>query len=77
MSRAEEKEKRMYTGGRDTEVALMKKLWRSEKVVCPKCGKDSLTHLHRKAKKSDCDWKCPSCGEIYRTITMLKRLPND
>ena len=21
--------------------------------------------------------KCPACGEIYRTITMLKRLPND
>ena len=55
----------------------MKKLWRGEKVVCPKCGKGTLTHLHRKAKKSDCDWKCPFCGEIYRTITMLKQLPND
>ena len=33
--------------------------------------------LHGKAKKSDCDWKCPACGEIYRTIRMLKQLPND
>ena len=47
----------MYTQSRDTEVALMKKLWRGEKVVCPKCGKDTLTHLHKKAKKSDCDWR--------------------
>lgn len=67
----------MYTDDRDTEVALLKKLWRGDKVVCPKCRKDTLTHLHKKAKKSDCDWKCPSCGEIYRTINMLKQLPND
>ncbi|MCF2616024.1 hypothetical protein JQM68_02305 [Oscillibacter valericigenes] len=67
----------MYTDSRDTEIALMKKLWRGEKAVCPKCGKGTLVHLHRKAKKSACDWKCPSCGEIYRTITMLKRLPID
>lgn len=61
----------------DTEVALLKKLWRGEKVVCPKRRKDTLTYLHKKAKKSDCDWKCPSCGEIYRTINMLKQLQND
>ena len=67
----------MYTDSRDTEAALMKRLWRDEQVICPKCGKDTLTHLHRKVKKSDCDWKCPSCGEVYRTITMLKQLPND
>ena len=41
----------MYTDSRDTEVVLIKKLWRGENVVCPKCGKGSLTHLHRKAKK--------------------------
>ena len=67
----------MYTDSRDSEIALMKKLWRSENVVCPKCGKATLTHLHRKAKKSDCDWKCPSFGDIYRTITMLKQLPTE
>ena len=67
----------MYTENRDTEVALLKKMWHSEKVLCPKCGKDTLTHLHKKAKKSDCDWKCLSCGEIYRTINMLIQLPDD
>lgn len=67
----------MVTGDRDTEVAFLKKLWCEEKVVCPKCGKSVLEHLHKKAKKSNCDWKCPSCGEIYRTINMLKALPRD
>lgn len=62
---------------RKAKIALMKKLWRGEKAVCPKCGKDTLIHLHKKAKKSDCDWKCPSCSEIYWTIAMLKRLPID
>ncbi len=65
----------MYTNSRDTEVAMLKSLWRGEPVICPKCEKDTLTHLHKKAKKSDCDWKCPACGEIYRTINMLKVLP--
>lgn len=67
----------MYTSNRDTEVTLLKKLWRGEAVVCPKCGSGTLTHLHKKAKKSDCDWKCPVCDEIYRTMHMLKQLPND
>ena len=31
--------------------------------------------LDQKAKKSDFDWRCPACGEIYRTIRMLKELP--
>lgn len=67
----------MYTDSRETEVAMLKKLWSGEAVICPKCGKETLVHLHKKAKKSDCDWKCPKCGEIYRTINMLKQLPND
>ena len=64
----------MYTENRDSEVAFMKKLWLGEETVCPKCGNAVLTHLHKKAKKSDCDWKCSACGEIYRTINMLKQL---
>lgn len=67
----------MYTGSRETEVILLKKLWSGQPVSCPKCGQATLTHLHKKAKKSDCDWKCPECGEIYRTINMLKELPNE
>jgi len=67
----------MYTKSRETEVTFMKKLWRGEETLCPKCEGAVLTHLHKKAKKSDCDWKCPACGEIYRTIHMLKQLPDD
>ena len=67
----------MYTPSRETEVALLKKLWTGKPVCCPKCGGAQLTHLHKKAKKSDCEWKCPACGEIYRTIRMLKELPNE
>ncbi len=46
-----------------------------EPVLCPKWKADMLTHLRQKAKKSDCDWKRPSRGTIYRTIRMLKELP--
>lgn len=67
----------MYTVSRETEVQLLKRMWRGERVICPRCGRDALVRLHGKAKKSDCDWKCPACGEIYRTIRMLKQLPND
>lgn len=67
----------MYFQTRDEEPAFMKRLWLKQPTSCPKCGKAELTYLHKKAKKSDCDWKCPECGEIYRTIGMLKGLPND
>ena len=67
----------MYMKNRDEEVAFLKKLWREETVTCPKCGQATLEFLHKKAKKSNCDWKCPACGEIYRTIGMLKDLPNE
>ena len=67
----------MYFKTRDEEVAFMKRLWLKQPTPCPKCGKAELTYLHKKAKKSNCDWKCPECGEIYRTIGMLKDLPND
>ena len=67
----------MYNQTRDEEVVLLKKMWLGETVTCPKCNQEKLVHLHKKAKKSNCDWKCPACGEIYRTIHMLKQLPND
>ena len=65
----------MYMNNRDEEVKLLKDLWCKKPVTCPKCGKAKLEHLHKKAKKSDCEWKCPACGEIFRTIRMLKELP--
>lgn len=67
----------MYTDNRDEEVKLFKRLWTSQPAVCPKCHAAELTTLHKKAKKSSCDRKCPSCGEIYRTVNMLKNLPNE
>ncbi len=65
----------MYFKTRDEEVAFLKKLWNEEKVICPACGKGELEHLHKKAKKSNTEWKCPDCGEIFRTINMLMELP--
>lgn len=67
----------LYTENRETEVRLLKQLWQGETVLCPKCKAAELMHLHKKAKKSNNDWKCPACGEIYRTIRMLLALPND
>lgn len=65
----------MYTDSREEEVRFMKSLWQEKPVLCPKCKKAELVLLHKKAKKSACDWKCPACGEIYRTINMLYDLP--
>ncbi len=67
----------MYTASREEEVRFLKRLWTGEPTLCPQCGGAQLEHLHKKAKKSACDWKCPACGEIYRTIRMLKELPED
>ena len=67
----------MYHKTREEEVAFLKRLWAEEPTVCPVCGQAQLTFLHKKAQKSNTEYKCPACGEIYRTIGMLKRLPNE
>lgn len=67
----------MYFSSRKDEVAFLKKMWQEQNVLCPKCNSGTLEHLHKKAKKSNTDWMCPKCGEIYRTIRLLKELPND
>jgi len=67
----------MYCKTRAEEVAFLKRLWLKQPTVCPKCGVGTLEFLHKKAKKSDCDWKCPACGERFRTIRMLKELPEE
>ena len=66
----------MYTNSRENEVRLLKQLWAGLPTMCPKCRQAELVHLHKKAKKSSIDWKCPACGEIYRTINMLTELPD-
>ena len=60
---------------REEELAFLKRLWRGLPTVCPKCGGAELTYLNKKAKKSNNDWKCPACGEIYRTINLFVDLP--
>lgn len=66
----------MHTESQETEAALLKAPRRGE-------GAGTLSQMESrhanspapKAKKSDCDWKRPSRGTIYRTIRMLKELP--
>ena len=65
----------MYTKSREEEVKLLKRLWTAQPTMCPKCGNAELEHLHKNAKKSNCEWKCPVCGEIYRTINAYSRVP--
>ena len=66
---------KLKMNSRDEAVSFLKSLWNEKPQSCPMCN-GKLDFLHKKAKKSDCDWKCPACGEIYRTIGMLKDLPN-
>ena len=67
----------MYTNSRDEEVKFLKRLWTKIPTACPVCGHEYLELLHKKAKKSDTEWKCSACGEIFRTINMLKDLPEE
>ena len=58
---------------RDEAVSFLKSLWREEPAPCPLCGA-KLDFLHKKAKKSNCDWVCTACGERYNTIKLLNQL---
>lgn len=58
---------------RDEAVRFLKSLWREEPAPCPLCG-GKLDFLHKKAKKSNCDWICTACGERYDTIKLLNQL---
>jgi tRNA(Ile2) C34 agmatinyltransferase TiaS len=58
---------------RDEAMAFLKKLWQQEKTECPICG-EKLELLHKKAKKSDCDWQCRNCNKIYRTMHLLNEI---
>ncbi|WP_019680007.1 hypothetical protein [Ruminococcus flavefaciens] len=54
-------------------LTFLKKLWKGEGAPCPLCGSD-LELLHKKAKKSDCDWQCRNCGKVIRTLDLLDRI---
>lgn len=53
------------------EKETLKKLWKGEKVKCPKCNEDYLIPLH---KKDEDNFKCPNCKEIYRTINIFNKM---
>ncbi len=58
---------------RDEAVSFLKSLWREEPYPCPLCD-GKLDFLHKKAKKSNCDWVCTACGERYDAIKILNKL---
>lgn len=64
---------KLKTDSRDEVVSFLKSLWREEPQPCPLCG-GNIDFLHKKAKKSNCDWICTVCGERYDTIKMLNQL---
>lgn len=63
----------LYFATRAENLAFLKRLWTEQETPCPRCG-TVLTTLHRKAKRSNTDWRCPGCGEIFRTIHLLDEL---
>lgn len=58
---------------REEVVCFLKSLWNETPKPCPLCG-GMLDFLHKKAKKSNCDWVCTVCGERYDTIKILDKL---
>ena len=58
---------------RDEVVRFLKSLWSEQPQLCPLCD-GKLDFLHKKAKKSNCDWICTVCGERYDTIKILNQL---
>ncbi len=65
--------KELQMNDRNEVVIFLKHLWAEEPTPCPKCG-NTLEHLHKKAKKSNCDWKCSKCSSVYKTIRILDEL---
>ena len=58
---------------RDEAVIFLKSLICENPQPCPICG-GKLDFLHKKAKKSNCDWICTECGKRYDAIKILDRI---
>ena len=58
---------------RNEAMAFLKKLWEQQKAECPICGNE-LELLHKKAKKSVCDWQCKNCNKAYKAIHLLDEI---
>ena len=67
---------KLKMNSRDVAVSFLKSLWNESPQPCPLCG-GRLDFLHKKAKKSNCDWVCTACGERYDTIKILKQLNDE
>lgn len=65
--------KKYQMDSRDDAVIFLKSLWNETPQPCPLC-EGKLDFLHKKAKKSNCDWICTICGERYDTIKILNQL---
>ncbi|MBQ9947949.1 MAG: hypothetical protein IJO91_06125 [Oscillospiraceae bacterium] len=64
---------KLKMSSRDEVVSFLKSLWNESPHPCPLCG-GKIDFLHKKAKKSNCDWICTTCGERYDTIKILNQL---
>lgn len=60
---------------RDEAVLFLKSLWAELPQPCPLCGGE-LDFMHKKAKKSNSNWICTKCGKVYKSINILKELPD-
>lgn len=58
---------------RDDMVKFLKSLWKEVPQPCPLCG-GKIDYLHKKAKKSNCDWVCTACGERFDTIKIVEQV---
>ena len=65
--------KELHLETRDEAVRFLKSLWAEEPQPCPLCG-GMLDYMHKKAKKSNSNWKCTSCGKGYKAINILEEL---
>lgn len=64
---------RYNMNNREAAIRFLKSLWNEEPYPCPLCN-GKLDFLHKKAKKSNCDWICIYCNERYDTIKILNEL---
>ncbi len=67
--------KKLKMETRDEVVAFLKSLWSETPQPCPLCG-GKLVFLHKKAKKSNSEWKCQQCDYIYRAVNILMEIPD-
>ena len=65
--------KELKFSNRNEALIFLKRLWNGEENSCPICG-NKLELLHKKAKKSICDWQCKECDKTYKTMHLLDDL---